>query len=241
MRGLVVLVPWWFPSISLDCMFLPGSGGVGLPGILPENPLSLILHPGSSDLFCLVCLLLGAGHPIGAGGCGGCIYRYTLLAFEFWMYAFLHILQIKLSSSDWNLRGRKREPSRTRDLNISFNLHIPLSCQTGTQPAMDCPPHMSATRRAPSSPLPCSISPPHMCPSLASEPWLLLSCPPWTRLSCPQHHCSPQISTRTSSGSRWGPGCGIVYQRQSKVIRTWLDSSSVLTKKMVKYKMPPLT
>lgn len=57
------------------CVFVPGSGRFGLPGVLPKDPVLLILHPGSSDLLRLFGLLPGARYPLSPDRGRGCIYR----------------------------------------------------------------------------------------------------------------------------------------------------------------------
>lgn len=79
MRGLLLLVLSWLIPVMTDlsCVFIPGSGRLGLPGVLPTNPVRLILQPGSSDLLRLLSLLPGAGYPLCAHRGCSCVNRYT--------------------------------------------------------------------------------------------------------------------------------------------------------------------
>lgn len=77
-------------------MFVPGSGRFSLPGILPKNPVRLILHPGSGDLLCFFSLLSGAGYPLRASRSCGCIYRYSLLTDRFTCFTHLFTVNILL-------------------------------------------------------------------------------------------------------------------------------------------------
>lgn len=158
----------WFLSSCLNCVFVPGSGRFGLPGILPKNPVRLILHPGSSDLLRLFRLLPGAGYPLcDRRGCG-CVYRYTVLTYNSGTCQ-LRALFIRLNPVS-RLIPLVPPSSISNISQVLTQICICPSCQTGTQQAMDCPPHMSVTRQAPSSPSPCSTSLPPTSLSWALEP-----------------------------------------------------------------------
>lgn len=171
----------WFPSPCLNCVFVPGSGRLGLPGVLPKNPVCLILHPGSSDLLCLLCLLPGAGYPLCADRCCGCIYRYapwTNISRYFFINRvsltriYRSVLIISPNKSVWIAPFFLLDlfiPPLSFQTFLLIKISIYPSFQTGTQPAMGCPPHMSVTRQAPSSPSPCSSSHPPTSLSWASE------------------------------------------------------------------------
>lgn len=153
MTGLVLLSSCtnWVLSSRFNCLFLPGPGRLGLPGILPKNPVSLVLHPGSSDLLRLFCLLPGAGYPIRTDWCCGCIYRYRLFLYTFGSCKAVQLSALFRISTLFSYYYFIK--LRIIFISLSFS-------QTGTPPAMACPPHTNVTRQAPSSPSPCSFSHP---------------------------------------------------------------------------------
>lgn len=79
-----------------------------------------------------------------------------------------------------------------------------LILQTGTWRRMVLRLRLNEVRRVWFYLLPCNTWRRPTSPSSASEPWLPLWCHPPTPLCCLQPPSSPQISTRTSWGPRWG-------------------------------------